>query len=109
MQEPKLEAPEELEATARQLAKENAESEPSILRIYWFPHDEEIRLLEIDEHALKHDDDDTIHPFYFRPVEGIPFISGIALVPPSEEKEKLVPPEWGDWSSGVLVFSRNGH
>jgi hypothetical protein len=109
MQESSLKVRKTLEDTARELAQANAKAEPTILRIYWFPHSDQIRLVEIDEEALR-DDDETIHPFYFRPTEDVPFTSGIALLPPSEEKKKLVPQDWGgDWSSGEVVFNRNGN
>src|SRR5690606_19270807 len=68
MHDSSVKVPEELEGVARKLAQESGEAEPTILRIYWFPHSEQIRLVEIDEEAL-HDDEETIHPFYFRPMK----------------------------------------
>lgn len=94
-----------IEHAARMLALENGKSESSISKIYWFPDQKEIRLVEVDTQSIK-SQDELVHPFYFNPIEGIPYPSGIALIHPDEERNTVLPPEWGDWSQAVIVFER---
>lgn len=95
-----------IEEAAKKLAQANAESEASISRIYWFPDERQIRLVEVDRESIK-TEDNAVHPFYFSPVEGIPFPSGVALIHPDEERVKALPDEWQvDWAQGRLIFER---
>lgn len=96
----------EIEAAARRLAEANAKSEASISKIYWFPDQKQIRLVEVDLESIK-SSDSTIRPFYFNPVEEVPYPSGIALIHPDEEGRKELPREWKvTWSDGKLLFER---
>ena len=90
---------------ARRLAEANAEAEPSISDAYWFPAEDEIRLIEVDRDTPP---SDCVMPFYFGedPEGDIPVPSGIAMIRP-EEKDTLSPPEgWGTWGDAVLIWSR---
>jgi hypothetical protein len=96
----------DIELAAQKLARANAESEASISRIYWFPDDEQIRLVEIDQESIK-TSDQSIRPFYFNPVDDVPFPSGVALIHPDEVGKKSLPKEWNvNWSSAKLIFDR---
>ena len=95
-----------IEDAAKRLAEANAESEASISKVYWFPNEEQIRLVEVDMDSIK-TSDDSIRPFYFNPVEDVPYPSGIALIHPDEDGQKALPKEWDvDWSSARLLFER---
>ena len=94
----------EVERMARELARLNVEWESNIEEVYWFPHEEEIRLIEVDPTALPHHE--AITAFYFGPdpQDGILLPSGVAVINPLD-MEKLNPPdEWGDWSSAIKVW-----
>lgn len=94
----------EVYKAAKILARYNAESEPNITEIYFFPSDEEIRLIELDRSAMP--SEDFIAPFYFPPdpENNIPFSSGIALIPP-DDKEKYDPPStWGKWNDAKKIW-----
>lgn len=92
---------------ARLMAKATAEAEASISKIYWFPDKEQIRLVEVDMESVK-TKDESIRPFYFNPVDDIPFPSGVALIHPDEVRQKALPEEWQvDWSQAELIFERN--
>lgn len=96
-----------IESAARELALENAASESTIARVYWFPHDSEIRLVEVDTETIKAQDNDFIRPFYFSAGESVPYPSGIALIHPDEVGKRALPKHWGtDWSKGKLLFDR---
>ena len=97
---------EELRRQAERLARANVEAEPSIEEVFWFPAEDEIRLVEVDRTTPP---SDCISPFYFRadPGGGTGFTSGIAIIRP-EEKEKLDPPEgWGKWKDAKKIRIKN--
>jgi hypothetical protein len=96
----------EIEKAAKRLAEANARSEASISRIYLFPDQKQIRLVEVDEETIR-TTDDTVRPFYFNPIEDIPDPSGVALIHPDEERVKELPEEWNvDWSKAKLIYER---
>jgi hypothetical protein len=93
-----------IQEAALDLARSNAEAEPRITRVYLFPSDEEIRLVEVDESTTPSGEE--ISPFYFSadPQEGIPFPSGIALILP-DEVDRAKPPEgWCDWNRAKVIW-----
>ena len=51
---------------AERLARANREAEPTISDVYWFPDDEVVRLVEIDE-LVPSSPDGKVHPFRVRP------------------------------------------
>jgi len=83
---------------AEKLAKANREAEPTISDVYWFPHDEEVRLIELDS-AVPRSPDNRVHPFHFRPApsQGLPAPSGVALISPDEFRQAELPEDWGTW------------
>jgi hypothetical protein len=88
----------EIEKQARRLARENRKNDPDIKRVYWFPHDAEVRLIELHK-TIPISLDGEIHPFYFRaaPASNLPAPSGIALIRPEELKKLSPPSNWGSW------------
>lgn len=94
-----------VERQARMLAKDNREAEPDISDIYWFPHDDEVRLVELTP-AIPASGDGRVHPFYFRssPSDNLPAPSGIALIRPEEYRSLQTPKDWGDWDAAVRII-----
>lgn len=92
---------EAVEQQARLLARENREAEPGITKVYWFPHEIEVRLVEVLPAIPP--SGTRIVPFHFRPrpQDNIPAPSGIALVRPDEVGKLLLPQGWGRWEDAV--------
>lgn len=84
---------------AIELARANKASAPELIEFYWFPDDEEVRLVEVDS-TLSKTLSGEVEPFYFppSPAEGLPAPVGIALVAPGEANLLKLPKAWGDWS-----------
>jgi hypothetical protein len=91
--------------TAEMLADANLESEPNLKRIYLFPSQEEIRLVEVDVTAQPYSTDSVLAPFYFgaNRSSGIDYQSAIALIRPEDERQIRLPEGWGDWASAELL------
>ncbi|HUO09088.1 MAG TPA: hypothetical protein VM008_12350 [Phycisphaerae bacterium] len=95
---------QEIERQARLLAQENRLAEPEITRIFWFPSEDEVRLVELDA-TVPPSGDGRIHPYFFRPSpqDGLPAPSGIALIRPDEHRRVELPESWGDWENAVEI------
>jgi hypothetical protein len=95
-----------ISAQAELLAKENVKAEPNIKTIYWFPNDNEVRLVEVeDSNITPRTLSGCVEPFYFdpSPADDLPAPSGVAIIR-SDEVEKLSLPEsWGTWSSAKKI------
>ena len=87
---------------AELLAKENRQSDPEISKVYWFPNENEVRLVELHS-AIPQSDDGHVHPFFFKPSpsDDLPAPSGVALIRPDEFRKLQLPPDWGAWSDAV--------
>lgn len=68
-------------------------------KIYWFPHDDEVRLIEIDENTVA-SGTDRVEPFYFDSTATDPVPSGVAIIRPDEYGKLDMPEGWGDWDDG---------
>lgn len=90
-------AMDKMHEIAMSLARANKESEPNIQRIFWFPHTEEVRLVEVDPESLPGESHAVA--FHFGPDVGggIPVPSAIALIRPEEVKVLAPPKDWGNW------------
>ena len=88
---------------ALDLAKSNKLAEPNILRIYWFPNEKEIRLVEIEEH-ISHSTSENVEPFYFdaSPRDLLLAPSAIALIHTDEENQLKLPEDWGAWENAEI-------
>jgi hypothetical protein len=98
---------EEIERQARLLADENMDADPDIEAVYWFPNQDEVRLVEITP-SIPTSTDNRVHPYYFRPdpASNFPAPSGIALIQPQEFKASTLPERWGDWNQAKLIKER---
>ncbi len=93
---------EKIKEQAELLAKENVEAEPTIKHVYWFPDENEVRLVEVAEDIPTSEEDEDIAPFYFAASvsDGLPAPSAIALIHIDEYRRKMKLPEgWGTWDS----------
>jgi hypothetical protein len=91
-----------IEKQARLLASEQRKADPTIKKVYWFPHGAEVRLIAVSNQTTIAEDG-GIDPFYFRASasDSLPSPSAIALIRP-EESQKLAPPTgWGNWSDAI--------
>ncbi|MFH0926181.1 MAG: hypothetical protein V1872_11250 [bacterium] len=88
----------EIEAQAKRLAKENKKSDPQIVKIYWFPNDTEVRLVEIEDDFIT-SASGIVEPFYFdaSPEDNLPAPSGLAIIRCDEYKKLSLPKDWGNW------------
>lgn len=84
---------------AKKLALEARETDPNITKIYWFPNEQEVRLIETDENTIK-SLTGHVEPFYFDSTSEIPVPSGIAIIRPDEVGMLEMPEGWGDWKNG---------
>lgn len=93
---------ETIRKLAVEQAQESVEAEPSISDVYWFPADDEIRLVEVDEQTVP---SDCVAPFYFRPTpeDGIPVYCAIALIRPEEVRKLELPEGWGSWDDAEKI------
>ena len=98
-------AQESVEESARKLADYNREAAPETEAIYFFPHPEEIRLIETDPTTLP---DAEIVPYHFgaAPKSGIPYRSSVALIRPDEAFRLSPPRGWGKWEDAVKLWPR---
>jgi hypothetical protein len=93
-----------VEEQAKLLAAEHRKSDPDIQEIYWFPDDQEVRLVEIST-MIPQSTEARLQPFYFRPspADNLPVPSGIALIRPDEFGKLQLPKKWGDWKTAVRI------
>jgi len=91
-----------IEKQARLLAEENRKAEPDITKVFWFPHDSEVRLIELTEQVPAAAEGEVL-PFYFRaaPQYELPLPSGVAMIRPGEFGKLKLPTGWGEWSDAV--------
>jgi hypothetical protein len=96
-----------IERQARLLARENRFAEPAITRVFWFPDEAEVRMIELDENVPSSLDGE-VHPFYFRasPEDDLPAPTAVALIHPNEYRKLTVPQEWGDWNQAIEIEER---
>lgn len=102
------EVAETVEMVAHRLASEAA-ADPLILRTYWFPAENEVRLVYVDASAPP---SQTVMPFYFgtSKEQGIPYPSAAAVIRPEEEPGQpgeITPPlHWGTWADARIGQTR---
>ena len=91
-----------IERQARRLAEDNRRAEPDISRVFWFPSDADVRLIELTE-QIPASEDGEVRPFYFRaaPADDLPAPSAIALIRAGEFGRLRLPPQWGNWDDAT--------
>ena len=96
-----LEYPE-IKKQALLLAKEARIADSSIVRFFWFPNGEQVRLVEISSDMLPASGDE-VEPVFFRPApeHGMPALSGVAMIREDEYLSIKLPTEWGTWDEAV--------
>src|SRR5438067_1712192 len=88
-----------IERQARLLAGDNRRAEPQITRIFWFPDEKEVRLIELID-QVPATADGEVRPFYFRasPQDNLPAPSAIAMIRGDEYGRLKLPRGWGEWA-----------
>jgi hypothetical protein len=96
---------EVIERQAKMLAADNRRAEPGIVRVYWFPDEVEVRLVELLPTVPP--SGDRVVPFHFRPrsTDDLPAPSGIALIRPEEFGMLPLPSGWGRWEDAIEIES----
>ena len=91
-----------VEKQAELLARDNRQAEPSITKVYLFPDDGEVRLVELTEQVPVNEDDE-MHPFYFRasPQDGLPLPTAVVMIRPDEFGRLKLPPHWCEWAKAI--------
>ena len=84
------------------LARENKKGEPGITRVFWFPDEQEVRLIELED-GIPPSVGGVVEPFYFEPSlrDNLPTPSAIALIRPDEFRCLELPEGWGDWDGAT--------
>ncbi len=90
-----------IQEQAKILAAESKKAEPGIAKIYWFPDDSEVRLIELDDEMVTSLSGE-VEPFYFdpSPEDNVTVPSGIAIIRSDEYGKLTLPEGWGDWIDG---------
>ena len=88
---------------AERLAESNREAEPTITRILWFPHPEQVRLVEVTDDTGAAEDG-FLRPYYYSGAGDFPHISALSLVRPEEVGALRLPEGWGGWDDAVTIF-----
>ena len=93
-----------VEEQAKHLALENKKADTDISEVYWFPHESEVRLVELQS-SIPLNDEGEIHPFYFQaaPKRDLRWVTAIALIRPEEFKKLKLPETWGEWEKAVRL------
>jgi hypothetical protein len=101
---------EEIKKQAEILARDSREGEPTIQRIFWFPDEEEIHLVELTP-VVPITLDGEVRPFYFRasPLDGYTASSGVAMIRPEEFGKLKLPKGWPSWNEAVEIVPANGN
>lgn len=86
------------------LAEEARRSDPSIIKFYWFPAQNEVRLVEVAT-DMQPSPDQEVQPFYFpaSPQHNLPALSGVALIRDGEDGKLKLPEGWGTWADAELL------
>lgn len=92
----------EIERQARLLALDNRKTEPDITRVFWFPDESEVRLIELTEQIPAGAEGEVL-PFYFHASRRhhLPAPSAIAMIRAGEFGKLKLPAGWGGWDDAV--------
>lgn len=96
-----------VEQQARMLAEDNYHAEPDIEKVYWFPDEQEVRLVELTE-LIPISFEGEVQPFYFRasPQDDLPVVTAVAMIRPNEFGHLRLPDAWGQWDDAILIEAK---
>jgi len=81
---------------ALEMVSEDKKKEPNIKEAYWFPNDDYILIMELEEDYIS-SSSKFVEPYYFKVDDEKNIYSGLAVIR-SDEFEKLeLPEKWGSW------------
>lgn len=83
---------------ALKLASEDKKNEPNIQSVYWFPNENEVRLLALEDDFIA-SGSGYVEPYYFSTDAKFGQIapSGLALIRTDEFQKLKLPERWGSW------------
>jgi hypothetical protein len=86
------------------LAAEARRTDPNIIKFFWFPAENEVRLVEVAT-DMQPSLDDEVQPYYFpaSPQHNMPALSGVALIRDGEDGKLKLPKGWGTWAEAELL------
>jgi hypothetical protein len=100
-----------IKEAALKIAHIHLQSEPGIVRIYWFPSNKELRLVEVDETMPELIEGNRLQPLYFEanPAKGLSVPMAYELIAPTHEEHlrngKIAMPKgWGKWETGERIY-----
>jgi hypothetical protein len=93
-----------IQQQAQLLAEEASRMDPNIIKFYWFPAENEVRLVEVAT-DMQRSLDDEVQPFYFpaSPQDNMPALSGVAIIRDGEDYKLKLPNGWGTWDQAELL------
>ncbi len=97
--------PAVIEKQARMMAEEARLNDPGITGVFFFPTDQEVRLIEVVS-DVPVASGDRVNVFYFNPAPdcGMPALSGVGVVRPDDLGRVALPEGWGDWKDGIKLY-----
>ena len=99
---------ERMRELAREMAGDNADAEPDLKAVYWFPDadNEELRLVDVLENTGASGEEIEAFHFGANTKEGVPVPMALALIRPEEVKNDNVrlPEGWCGWDEAERVF-----
>ena len=98
-------ATDTIEQQARYLADYGREMEPGIVKVYWFPAADEIRLVSLFAMRCLLPRTGKLCPFYFRPSpkDGLTAWSAVAMIQPTEFGKLDLPKNWVAWEEAIEI------
>ena len=94
---------DKIKKQAELLARDNQDAEPSIQAVYWFPDEEEVRLVELTP-VVPLNEDDRLHPTYFppSPEDDLPAPTRMTMIRPEEWRNLRLPSGWS-YDHAILI------
>ena len=91
---------------ALELAYSSKDTDPSVLKTFWFPNNEQIRVVHVIENSLPND---QVLPFYFLPGQfnDFPVPIAVAAIRPEEVRQLKLPDGWGTWDEAEEILVAN--
>ena len=99
----------DFEAEAKRLATENSQSNPNLIKVYWFPDPEHksLNILNVEDGYFTSPATETIDVFTFANPIGkdvVPLSMG--TISPNLDHKPVLPKNWVNWERAKLLWSK---
>lgn len=81
---------------ALKIVSEDKKKEPNIKEAYWFPNEDAILILELEDDFIS-SSSKCVEPYYFKVDDEKNIYSGLAVIRSDEFKKLTLPEKWGSW------------